>query len=370
MATRAFGLDSPGIDEVARRLGILYQGVGIAKDPMFAWVQIVNDVTILGEDLRRNRGGEGAARAAKVLFRLLEFLGYYLRIHPITEADEFANVVARELRRRSYRSLFPNGPREGPTRWILAKYPHACSKCGQKPCQCLLYPWVIEDRRENPGPYGVWRRDAQRARAKLKKARKTSLTLVAMLNMFEDIYRNSYYNQEPWKVGMHLSEELGEATIELSRLELAWRGRTRFSVTSALDKVVEYATNKIDREVRRLHEGKTDRKQIKSRKRALYAELNKEKAAFAKGDGWDEFRKRVSEKFKEEVSDVFSWLSAVLVKLDPQRVQLEKQRGRFVFERGGVEYLKCAWCSSETCTDECLVTHGVSSEIIEKITKF
>ena len=106
-----------------------------------------------------------------------------------------------------------------------------------------------------------------------------------------------------------------------------------------------------------------------SQKEALTKAFQGEKAAF-ESDGWKAFRSRVSDKFKEEVSDVFSCLSAVLIKLDPERDAIEKQRSRFVNESGGVEYLKCPWCGNRRCTDECLVTHGISSEIIEKITKF
>ncbi len=94
----AFTVKGDGIDEVAKKLGLLYEHVSVAKDPMFGWVQIVNDVTILGEQLRRNRAEEGADRAAKILFRLLEFLGYYLHTHKIKDDSEFADVVARELR--------------------------------------------------------------------------------------------------------------------------------------------------------------------------------------------------------------------------------------------------------------------------------
>jgi len=94
----AFTVKGDGIDEVAKKVGLLYEHVSVAKDPMFGWVQIVNDVTILGEQLRRNRAEEGADRAAKILFRLLEFLGYYLHTHKIKDDSEFADVVARELR--------------------------------------------------------------------------------------------------------------------------------------------------------------------------------------------------------------------------------------------------------------------------------
>ncbi len=88
-----------------------------------------------------------------------------------------------------------------------------------------------------------------------------------MLDMFQEIYRNQYYGQEAWKICMHLTEELGEATIELSRLELAWRGHARnFDIGGALAKVYRYTDNKIDKEIRRMEESKAPESAIASAK--------------------------------------------------------------------------------------------------------
>ncbi len=136
---------------------------------------------------------------------------------------------------------------------------------------------------------------------------------------------------------MHLTEELGEATIELSRLELAWRGHARnFDIGGALAKVYRYTDNKIDKEIRRMEESKAPESAIAKRKTDLTNAFAAEKSAFNRvgekssfGDidqksvfnrhAWETFRIQAADKFKEEVSDVFSWLSAVLLKLDPTR---------------------------------------------------
>ncbi len=63
----AFTLDEPTVDDLAKRLGTLYEKVSLSRDPMFSWVQITNDVTILGEELRRGRDRDAIDRAGKVL---------------------------------------------------------------------------------------------------------------------------------------------------------------------------------------------------------------------------------------------------------------------------------------------------------------
>ncbi len=59
-----------------------------------------------------------------------------------------------------------------------------------------------------------------------------------------------------------------------------------------------------------------------------------------------------------------------VAQIGPDSDAIVKHRDDFVFTEGGVEFLKCPWCSGHPCTNECLVTHGISSEIIEKITKY
>ena len=86
---------------------------------------------------------------------------------------------------------------------------------------------------------------------------------------------------------------------------------------------------------------------------------------------WDIYGELVGEKFKEEVSDVFSWLAAVLVKLDPKHKRLKEAVSEFSsVGTGGVPVLQCPWCHKRKCSDRCLVKHGVSSEVVEKVSRF
>jgi hypothetical protein len=169
---------------------------------------------------------------------------------------------------------------------------------------------------------------------------------------------------------MHLSEELGEATIELSRLELAWRGISQgYDVKAALNKAVKYGPAKIDREITRMAGASAE--EIKEREERLRQSFEDERKAFNERGVWDVFRERVSEKFKEEVSDVFSWLAGVLLKLEPGRTAIHDLRKKYLkMEGGGSEFLMCHWCGMTMCDNGCLVSHGLLSEIMEKITKY
>lgn len=63
---KPFTLNETSIEEIAKRLAGIYARVTLSRDPIFCWLEIMNDVTILGEDLRRDRRPEAEDRAATV----------------------------------------------------------------------------------------------------------------------------------------------------------------------------------------------------------------------------------------------------------------------------------------------------------------
>src|SRR5262245_11025483 len=103
-----FSLREPSLEAISQKLGSLYEAVSVSRDPMFAWVQIANDVTILGEELRRHRLNEAVRRSAKVLMRLLEFVGYYCFVHKESRSATLGNLVAKTLRAPSYSKYLPD----------------------------------------------------------------------------------------------------------------------------------------------------------------------------------------------------------------------------------------------------------------------
>jgi hypothetical protein len=371
----SFTLKKTTVDDIARQIAKVYSGVNLGGSPMFRWVQIVNDTTILGEDVRRGRNAKAVERAGRILMRVLSFIGHYLHHQgtgPVNPANlSFGDFVSKVLRQPSYTDYFSAAaPGEGPTRWILAKYPFACAKCGSRPCRCLLEPWVFEERREIPGPFMKYRDATEQCRLKLKRNTKIEeFTLPGMVLFFNDLYRNSYYHQDPWKLTMHLAEELGEATIELSRLELAWMASTKEAtdLKGLAEDIVADVKTLIDKECERIREPADERR---IRKKAE-GELRYLGRALRGKNPWDAFVVLVSEKFKEEMCDVFSWLSAIIAKLTLGKVEeeLEAITKRYVKTKGHRQVLKCPWCGDEDCSNECLVEHEVSEELTEKALK-
>lgn len=354
------------IEDMARRLGTLYAGVNLSRDPMFSWLHITNDMTILGEELRRDRENEAVDRACKILIRLLEFLGYYLYCHPGNK-DELSDLVASTLREPSFDGLLAGMP-EGPSRWILVKFPYACAKCGQQPCHCMVYPLVFENRRGDPEGYlQTFKSKADAARKKLAEGDHAPFTLKSLLSHFRAIYHNSYCHQDLWRIGMHLSEEIGEATTELSRINLRWRAeKASFDINGALAKTFEISGAKLG--------GETELIKNEEVKQKRAAEIATELATLRKkfeANPWAAYGQLVGEKFKEEVSDVFSWLAAIIDRLDPKLECVNKLLETLSrFDMGAMRVLACKYCHQESCANACLVTHGVSAEITEKLSKF
>lgn len=367
---KPFTLKEPSIEEIAKRLAGIYAQVKLSRDPMFSWLEIMNDVTILGEDLRRDRGDEAVDRAATVLARLLEFIGYFTYIHEPGNDNTVHDIVARSLQQTSYSKYIPEDKlREGPTRWILAKYPFACSKCGNEQCHCLLAPWVLENRREEPDEYfdRFWTRADER-RSQLRDCTLQEFTLHSLLNHFSEIYRANYYHQDAWKLGMHLSEEMGEATVELRRIELRRRAeKAGYDIVSQASDIIGITRARIEnqtKKITKLEEQTKFRVKAEAQLKAFEAKLGNKP--------WEFFGNIVAEKFKEEIADVFSWLVAIIISLDSKDLKIFKKfPKRFEREgKGGVLFLACPWCHEAQCSDDCLIAHGVSQELTEQILKF
>lgn len=368
----SFDLNTTTLEQISKGIAGVYKSTDLAKYPMFRWVQILHDATILGEDIRRNRPEKAIQRSGRVLIRLLDFIGHYLFVHdPQKGHPELPDIVSIALKRRSYKNLFANpGPEEGPTRWILAKYPGACAKCGRKPCECIVNPWIFEERREKPGPYSPYRTHTERLRRGLKKQTIKPFTLPGMVGFFQGIYRNSYYHQDPWKLAMHLTEELGEATYELSRLELAWLGTNRIDPRNHLNDILDEAENWINEEIARIEDSAD---QAAFRRRAKH-DIRKLINQLKVGKPFNVFIDIVSERFKEEIADIFSWLTAVISKLSNDdntvRDNLDHITKRYVKRKGHRKVFRCPVCDELGCTNLCLITHGVSEELVEKVLKF
>src|SRR5881296_3076489 len=66
------------VDQWCSDIATVYSNVRVSDYPMFRWSQFTNDVTILGEYVRRGEENQSRAQVARILGRLLDFVGAYL----------------------------------------------------------------------------------------------------------------------------------------------------------------------------------------------------------------------------------------------------------------------------------------------------
>ena len=104
------------IEDISKLVAELYEDVTLTKNPMFKWIQIINNVTILGEEVRRRRYPEALEYAGRVFMRLLEFIGHYMYIHENKNTNQSSDLVAGAFQNKSYGDRFAkNTLDEGPT---------------------------------------------------------------------------------------------------------------------------------------------------------------------------------------------------------------------------------------------------------------
>jgi hypothetical protein len=359
------------IEEVAKKIAGIFSSVSISTYPVFRWLHIVNDATILAEEIRRNRPEKATERAAKILMRLLDFLGHYLYVHKIDENMLiFPNLLAKTLRTPSYSQYFGGKQlEEGPTRWIWAKFPGACAKCGEKPCHCVVRPWVFEKRREKPKDFEEYRMKCENLRKGLENntEKDKPFTLKSVLDFFSAIYRNAYYHQDPWKLALHFMEELGEATTELSRLELVCLALKDSKYEFPFNDVKKGAKKKLETKVAQMKAGKKLTQIITERSSKALAQINRE-IKTSKAPWIFLATTVIGEQFKEEVADVFSWLSAVIYQLTDgnAKKELEVCCKDYITMAKGDSVLKCPYCGKNKCSNDCLVSHAMANELVER----
>ena len=370
---RRFDIATDSIDDLSEKIANVYRKVTLLHHPLARWMQILTDITILAEDTRRGKEADAIQRAFKVLMRIFEFVGHYTHLD-LSELPEDVHWLAKRMRARSRDEYFGGGgPREGLTRWILAKYPYACAKCGASRCECVLKPDVFEERREEKGLAAYRKLSTFAKNQRLALADRSThkeLTLPGMFEFFRVIYGHNTYGRETWQTAMHLVEESGEATTELSRIDMfnralspSWR-QVLTDVASALPKHKELSPS-----------------EARAAARAA-RRLMKEDAATSLADS-------ATDKFKEEIADIMSWTSALLYQLmrkrhklakdtftaDAVRQEIQKQTGEeskkgyltFVAKESS-HLLFCPFCEEPQCADKCLLHNATASEIKDDVT--
>jgi len=403
------------LHDACLRLGKVYSEVGATKRlPLYRWTQISNDAAVLAEHVRRrHHENDALERIAKLLARLLEFVGYGLTPGEPINFEHEHKLLAYDLlrgclRRQSAKHLrLPNAPKtESLSKWVILKYPHACSKCGETECHCVVTPWIFEERRENPGPYLKFPKSVEAKQKRLEKEEWKDLTLIGLFEFFHAIYRNTLYQQEPWKIAFHLSEELGEAAIELTRLQTLCVIDNQ-TLGNELETIRGKVQEKVDDEIGKLRSSKRikqkDRLQIEEKwTKALKTSLNDLDDAATTSQDWlseqwglkerDKSKVRdlalrlyfaeiITNKLKGELADVTSWLVAVSYAIQPDKAPngelalgpkavLTTLEIGYRREAENSKSLACIWCKQAPCSNGCLIRNSMIDELMQEVIKF
>ncbi len=401
------------LHDACLRLAEVYSGVEATKRyPLYRWTQISNDAAVLAEHVRRRHQEDDALeRVAKLLARLLEFVGYNLRpvgsLNFIHDNRLLPYALLRAcLVRQSAKHLRYAPKSESLTKWVVLKYPHACSKCGERPCHCVVTPWVFEERRENPGPYLKFPQSVEKKQCRLRKEDWQDLTLKGLFEFFHAIYRNTLYQQDPWKTAFHLSEELGEVAIELTRLQTLCVIDNK-TLGDELSNIQEKVKNKFDDEIEKLRTTKRlkvgDRSKIEQKwQKNFKASFDDLEAASTMPTDWLRerwglkqisknkardlalrlyFAEIITRKLKEELADVTSWLVAVTYAIRPDkrptgelavgpRAVLTTLEGGYAKKAEKTKSLGCIWCNQAPCSNGCLIRNSMSDELMQEVIKF
>lgn len=390
------------LEYCCEKLARIYQNIEPSKFPIYRWMHVVNDATILGEEIRRSRYDEALKRLSTTLGRFLEFIGHFLYVHRIQYNPKkdimfnLSDLLALCFRRPSSRD--PEGWEHQPetfTKWIVKKYPMSCGKCGGVPCECVLKPWIFEERREKPGPYQEYKKRVEINRTNLINGPWPTFTIKSVFQKFSKIYRNSFYHLDPWKTAMHLSEEMGEAITQLSRLELVVLLGTDNIIDNYINRIRKDTYHNLNQKVKKIKDSTIKRETRNSwnrEYRSYFEELNNLKEDSKDWlESWGlekpntEFREElvcrlffaelISDKLKEELADILSWIAALSYTLSSVMKKsdftvLDALKENYSTEgRGRHEVSCCSWCKRMRCKIDCLVGHDLSAEIVEAVIK-
>lgn len=188
-----------------------------------------------------------------------------------------------------------------------------------------------------------------------------------MFEYFFGIYRNTYYNSDTWKVALHFTEELGEATTELSRLELIHNIRCIKEYTLPKEEIINELQIKKDRIEREINTNDKTRDKSIEKIEKLYSDIVKN---INNDNDFSYYATLIGLQLKEEISDVFSWLVAVMYMLNGFKNDITSVLKNMVGlynQASGKEEILCPYCHQLECSDRCLVSHAIAKELQNQI---
>ncbi len=375
------------LDDWVLKFHEIYSQRNHDKSPIELWLHVANDAGQLSEEVRKGYPEEVVVRAAKLFGRICAFVGKYLYQKTFDKKDPVATLLRKP---EPSDEDFITG-KESYSKWILMKYTGRCQVCGRDICLCPPYRTITEnrDKPEYEKEAGDLKKRAIQETVKairkknravivpfpaekkivtVKFAQFKDLRLDNTIDYFHRIYGGGQFDVDLWKIAAHLMEEIGEVSNEILYLqELKERERHR-------------AYEGFDGCLKKIYGdkgGKEGRLAQQVKMEIARACNNEEKALrYVKGC--------IRRTLKEELADVFSWLSALLWKIGETWRHMERRplgtiEQYFFFW----EYLYkqfnthpepdkgiwgCSFCASLNCQIRCR-TQSLMSHVIDQRNK-
>jgi len=361
------------LDEWVLGLYSIYRKHDIKSMPSDIWLQVVNDASQLAEEVRRENykpvsNEEGVLRqAVKMFCWMCCFVGKYT--HEKAQDLGVNDSIGISLVTSHSSDDFAGGD-ETYSKWIVLKFPGVCPVCGNSPCLCPSYAEMVENRKVDPRYEkfkGEWSKNIENAKREFNKSENTkdfrTKSLNQLIKFFSDIYGGVHLQMNLDRICFHLLEEVGEVSDELLYLNL----------------LKQYQEDELDKKFKPVfYESKGRIQGISPKLDEQVNKVSAEKSGEALGEALFEFiRTSNIENLKGELADVFSWLCAVLHKLDCLiKPGVVKDRpGSFSFSRQIENHYKnfhgdfaCPVCEKAKCDKLCLLKN-LTAKILNKKNK-
>jgi NTP pyrophosphatase (non-canonical NTP hydrolase) len=323
MKTRAMYTLEEWIEDFA----ILYEAPDRMKSGLHIWMNVVDDSSALAEQVRRGL----FKRASQIIPHIFCWYCCFIAKYTLVKRDDAQDETIDSLLDNS------TSPDYNISRWVLNKYPHSCPACGEDVCACQSFRDEDETRSEGSSDDDILTIPRWYVRGKaLKKHQWANLTeeqlhptLEGLEKMFRKMYAGAHHDLSLAAVCFHLLEEVGEVGEKLLAIE-------------SMKKIKAGGVNVKERE-------------------SVLIDLHEE--------------------LKAELADVFSWISAVVDKLNVifrssfphhqcsnNHIRNEADVFKYVGLAGLIEevYIKdgkliCPACKLERCSEKCIVDNIIKN---------
>ena len=241
------------LEDWVRIFGRIYKKADAERTASSLWLDVIDESANIAEFVRRDEYKKAIDNMPNVFCRLLCFVAKYS-----------INLTDDILEHEGINLSSPDYNENCLTEWVLRKFPCLCSVCAKKPCVCPSSRADVENRDEEfkIGEVITARMLKHKSWEIQIEGKINTFSLEKLFDMFCDIYGGVHYDPPISSICFHFLEEVGE----VAKLLLA------------LDNIQIMKTQ---------------------------------------GNGkYEDDREYLNNNLKEEISDVISWIGAIINKIN------------------------------------------------------